>query len=66
MHQDAESSPTWSPTTIRSKPFVVLLLSYPFPYVQFPDEHMGKLFKTIPPTEDLHVYQSNGFTFEDT
>jgi len=28
-------------------------------------ERLGKLFKAIPPTEDMYVYQNNGPTFED-
>ncbi|KAH9990363.1 Oxysterol-binding protein [Russula vinacea] len=27
-------------------------------------ERLGKLFKTIPPTEDMYIYQNNGPTFE--
>ncbi len=27
--------------------------------------NVGKLFKAIPPTEDMYVYQNNGLTFED-
>jgi len=28
-------------------------------------ERLGKLFKAVPPTEDVYVYQNNGPTFED-
>jgi hypothetical protein len=40
------------------------LLRYRFPYVQLPDERLGKPFEAIPPIEDMYIYQNNGPTFE--
>ena len=28
------------------------------------DERLGKLFKALPPTEDVYVYQNNGPSFD--
>lgn len=31
----------------------------------FSDERLGKLFKAVPPNEDVYVYQNNGPTFAE-
>ena len=30
----------------------------------FPDERLGRLFKAVPPTEEVYVFQNNGPTFD--
>jgi hypothetical protein len=29
------------------------------------DERLGKMFKAVPPTEDVYVYQNNGPSFDN-
>jgi hypothetical protein len=31
----------------------------------FPDQRLGKLFKAVPPTEDVYIYQNNGPTLDN-